>query len=220
MVYYWILLGGNGIGAIVFAYVHCTLPPFLATHTVAQPPILKHDIHNQKPTYHCIATNFRAWDPLPKTKSPTQIHKIQNHKYKFRPTKIHKQNLHFLISAFKISNNQHKSQSIHHQDLSWKWKRGDELYLIDFEIMDSTMSSWSWPYKFWVMIKTKPKSDPAPIDTNFISADLCGSMHGETQNTKLWVRGKDWDRRSMKRLLGLWNWRRAFGSFDLVTLKQ
>ena len=146
MVYYWILLGGNGIGAIVFAYVHCTLPPFLATHTVAQPPILKHDIHNQKPTYHCIATNFWAWDPLPKTKSPTQIHKIQNHKYKFRPTKIHKQNLHFLISAFKISNNQHKSQSIHHQDLSWKWKRGDELYLIDFEIMDSTMSSWSWPY--------------------------------------------------------------------------
>ena len=145
MVYYWILLGGIGIGAIVFAYVNCTLQPFLATHTVAQPPILRHDIHNQKPTYHRIATNFWAWDPLPKTKSQTQIqgYKITNI---FRLTKIHKQNPHFLINAFKISDHKHKSQLNHHQDLSWRWKRGDELYPIDFEIMDATVTSWSWPY--------------------------------------------------------------------------
>ena len=87
MVYYWISLGGNGIGAIIFASAHCTFPPFLATHTIAQfsgmrstiknphtitkPPIFEHEIFYQN-------------------QITTQIHRIQNHKHKFGPTKIHK----------------------------------------------------------------------------------------------------------------------------------
>ena len=82
MVYYWILLGGNGIGAIIFASAHCTFPPFLATHivaqfsgmtstikiknphTIAKPPIFEHEILCQKPNH-----NINSQD----TKSQTQI---------------------------------------------------------------------------------------------------------------------------------------------------
>ena len=114
MVYYWILLGGNGIGAIIFASANCTFPPFLATHCR---PILGHDIHNQKPTYHRKATNFRAWDPLSKTKSQHKFtgYKITNtNSDRLRSTDT---NPHFLINAFRILDHNHNSQPIHHQDL-------------------------------------------------------------------------------------------------------
>ena len=64
-----------------------------------------HEIHNQKPTHHHTATNFRAWDPMPKIRSQTQIHRkwIQNHKCIFGLT--HKRstntNPQFLINAFR-----------------------------------------------------------------------------------------------------------------------
>ena len=81
MVYYWILLGGNGIGAIIFASAHCTFPPFLVTHTIAQfssmtstiknpqtivkPPIFEHEI-----LYQILNHSTNSQD----TKSQTQIH--------------------------------------------------------------------------------------------------------------------------------------------------
>ena len=80
MVYYWILLGGNGIGAIIFASAHYGFPPFLATHTIAQfsgmtstiknphtiakPQIFELEILCQKPNHN---TNLQD------TKSQTQI---------------------------------------------------------------------------------------------------------------------------------------------------
>ena len=70
-------------------------------------PILKHDIHNKKPTNHCKATNFRAWDPLSNTKS----------QHKFTGYKITNTNPHFLINAFRILDHNHNSQLIHRQDL-------------------------------------------------------------------------------------------------------
>ena len=121
-------------------------------------PILRHDIHNQKPTYHRKATNFRVWDPLSKTKSQHKFtgYKITNTNSNWlRSTNT---NPHFLINAFQ----NFRSQSQLSTDPSPR------------SVVKVRERRWIVPNRFWdhgchcelwIMTKTKPKSDPATTDT-------------------------------------------------------
>ena len=155
-----------------------------------------HEIHNQKPTHHHTATNFRAWDPMPKIKSQIQIHRkwIQNQNaYSDWPIKDPQTQIpNFWLTH---SDHKHKSQPIYHQDLPWKREREierrDESYQLAL-IMDATFSSWSWPYQFWITTKKH-------------------QIVSERERLKP---------RICETYFEFWLGRGAFRSFDLVLLKQ
>ena len=137
-----------------------------------------HEIHNQKPTHHHTATNFRAWDPMPKIKSQIQIHRkwIQNQNaYSDWPIKDPQTQIpNFWLTH---SDHKHKSQPIYHQDLPWKWER-ERLR----DEMNHTSRLWSW----------MPLLALGVDHTSFES---------QPKNTKSWVRGKDWNQGFVKRIL-------------------
>ena len=162
-----------------------------------------HEIHNQKPTHHHTATNFRAWDPMPKIKSQTQIHRnwIQNHKHKFRPT--HKRstntNPQFLINTFRsqtqISTNlsPRSAMKVREREI----ERRDESYKQAL-IMDATFSSWSWPYQFWIttkkhqIVSERERLKPRICDTYFEFWLGRGAFRSFDKGHSLWCKMCIW----------------------------
>ena len=132
---------------------------------------------------HTLSPNSQAWDPQLKTHIPSQSHQFLSMRSSIKTKSQHK------FTGYKTTNT--NSDQLRSTNTN-------PHFLIN---------------AFRIMTKTKPKSDIATIGTTIcdqlpsppshhcslpsISTDLCGLVHGETQNTKLCVRGKDWYQESV-----------------------